>query len=164
MTAVTVVCCSMISLIQMRYGSAELRQGRSRAWRTYHAVSLRRNRARVGASNSSGKSAMTSIVQTRVRDAKRQDAQAEQGDLFLRRRQLDHALFRVRRDFDRDQPRELSQFAQASGAVATIAVVDRQLQLPFAGLRSQRHRKLDRRSLAGQIDLVPRTEVLGCNQ
>src|SRR3954471_5173731 len=42
-TVATVVCCSMISLSQTRYGSGRepgaARQGRSRRWRSYHASS-----------------------------------------------------------------------------------------------------------------------------
>ena len=45
MTAVTVVCCSMISDSQTRYGSAirpgSARQGRTRRWRSYQASSAR---------------------------------------------------------------------------------------------------------------------------
>src|SRR5205085_585599 len=43
MTAATVVCCSMISLIQTRYGSGvspgRARQGRRRRWRSYQPSS-----------------------------------------------------------------------------------------------------------------------------
>ena len=43
MTAVTVVCCSMISLIQTRYGSSRFRHGSSRPCFLYHDFNRRRS-------------------------------------------------------------------------------------------------------------------------
>src|SRR5262249_24712717 len=83
MTAVTVVCCSMISLIQMRYGSAELRQGRSRAWRADQAVRVRRERARVAGSHWACKTGQTRIVQKHGREAKGQDAWVKRATNFM---------------------------------------------------------------------------------
>src|SRR5688572_6109885 len=65
MTVATCVCCSITSLIQMRYGSRHWRQGRSRAWRTNQA---RKRRRRAPWSTGSVKSASTLALAVFVED------------------------------------------------------------------------------------------------